>query len=98
MWDKVWALTSNPAVAGAGGGKGKAKGKGKRDERTIIRFKEKPMDAAIFLFAGFYQGAHFPLATYTDNPSFRSAKAKMARSQRRKDKKGEGKGTEEASF
>ena len=90
--DNVGALTSSPAAAGAGGGKGGAKGKEKREERTMIRFKEKPMDADIFLFRGFYQGAHFPLATFTDNPSFRSTKATNHCSQRRKNKKGEGNG------
>ena len=87
---KINSLTSNPAVAGAGGGKGGAAGKGHREPRTMIRFKEKPVDADV------HSPRALPLATFTDNPNRRSAQAKIARSQARRGRKGKGKGTEEA--
>ena len=91
MKQKIELLTfveAVPAAAVAGtvpavAGKGSSNPTGAR--RECLRFKEKRLNVDVWLGpkGKFYEGSHFPLATFTDNPCRRSeAKQKERRAKK----------------
>ena len=67
--------------------------RGKSSYCPYLRLRQKPLAQKEWLVNGeLHNGAHFPLCVFTHNSSHRSAKASVARAQRRgKGKKGKGK-------
>ena len=95
MKQKIELLTfveAVPAAAVAGtvpavAGKGSSNPTGAR--RECLRFKEKRLNVDVWLGpkGRFYQGSHFPLATFTDNPCRRSEEKQKERRAKRSTKK-----------
>jgi len=74
------AVAENPQK---GKDKGKGKGKGKPNQRMGLRVNEKRLDASTWRCRGKqHNGAHFPLAAFTDNVGRRSKERYEARSKR----------------